>query len=135
MSYCMITLVGNVGRDPEMRYTNAGKSVTNFSVACNRKYTAGDGESREETEWLNVTAWDKRAEFVNDYVVKGAKVFVQGRFSSRQYKARNGDMRTAMEVTALHVELMSGSRDDEPAQNRPEGVGADQDMAPDDLPW
>ena len=77
-----IIVIGNLGRDPEMRYTPNGQSVTSFSVASNRKYTTATGERREETEWFNVSAWGKLGETCNQYLTKGSQVYVEGRLRS-----------------------------------------------------
>ena len=89
-----MTLIGNVGSDPEMRYTPNGNPVTSFSVATNRRYTTAEGEQREETEWFRVSAWNRLGETCNQYVVKGMKVFVEGRFSSREWTDQEGQKRT-----------------------------------------
>jgi single-strand DNA-binding protein len=74
-----IIIVGNLGKDPEMRYAPNGKAVTNFSVATSRKYTDSDGQKVSETTWYRVTTWDKRAEVCNQYLSKGSKVYIEGR--------------------------------------------------------
>jgi len=76
-----LIFVGNVGRDPEMRYTPAGQAVTSFSVACNRQYTTNNGETIKETIWFRVSAWGKQAEICNQYLKKGSKVLVEGRLT------------------------------------------------------
>ena len=103
MSMNKIFLIGNVGRDPEMRYTPNGNPVTSFSVAPNRRYTTSEGEQRDETEWFNVSAWNKLAETCNQYVTKGMKVFVDGRLSTREYTGADGQQRTSLDVTAFDV--------------------------------
>ena len=74
-----ITIIGHLGRDPEMKYTPDGQAVTTFSVAFSRKYKTAEGEPREETEWFNVSAWGKLAEVCNEYLTKGKQVYVEGR--------------------------------------------------------
>ncbi|MCL0034840.1 single-stranded DNA-binding protein [Dehalococcoidia bacterium] len=71
--------IGNVGRDPEMRFTPSGKPVTSFSLATNRVFTASDGERRKETEWFNIVAWNRLAETCNQFLTKGQQVYVEGR--------------------------------------------------------
>ena len=95
MSLNQILLVGNVGRDPEMRYTPSGAAVTDFRLAVNYRRNRQDGDVQDETEWFTVTAWNRLAETVNQYVVKGSKVFVDGRFRSRQYVGSDGQTRTS----------------------------------------
>ena len=77
-----IIVIGNLGREPEMRYTPGGQSVTSFSVASNRKYKTGAGEQREETEWFNVSAWRKLADLCNQYLFKSQQAYVEGRLTS-----------------------------------------------------
>ena len=80
---CKAMIIGNLGRDPEMRYTAAGKPVTNFSVAVSRRYTV-ESETREETQWFRVSAWNQLAETCSQYLTKGQRVFVEGRLQTRQ---------------------------------------------------
>ena len=101
-----IIVIGNLGRDPEMRYTPNGQSVTSFSVASNRKYTTAAGERREETEWFNVSAWGKLGEVCNQYLTKGSQVFVEGRLSSRSYQGQDGQMRFVNEINLTDVQFL-----------------------------
>ena len=96
-------VIGNLGNDPEMRYTPSGNSVTSFSVATNRTYTTSDGERRDETEWFNVSAWNRLAEQCNQFLAKGRRVYVEGRLKSRSYEGRDGQTRFVNEITAGHV--------------------------------
>ncbi len=114
MSLNQILLIGNAGRDAELRYTQNGVAVANFSIAVNRRYQSRD-ELREETEWFNVAAWDQRAEFVAERVKRGSRVFVDGRLSTREYTAGNGEPRTSLEVTANRVIVLT------PRETSPEG--------------
>lgn len=139
--YHTIIIVGNVGRDPEMRYTPSGQAVTSFSVATNRKYTSSNGESVSETTWFRVSAWGKQAEIVNQYLKKGSKVLVEGRLTPdketggpRIWNAQDGASRASFEVTAQTVRFLS---------SRGEGDGhaamESGDLAPapaeDDIPF
>ena len=80
--YQKVTIIGNLGRDPEMRYTPSGQAVTSFNVATNRTYTGSDGQKVKETTWFRVSAWGKQAEICNNYLHKGSKVFIEGRLVS-----------------------------------------------------
>ena len=100
--YHTLILVGNVGRDPEMRYTPSGQAVTSFSVATSHKYTANSGEQVKETVWFRVTTWGKQAETCNQYVKKGSKVLVEGRLTAdnatggpKIWKAQDGTPRAS----------------------------------------
>ena len=102
MSLNQILLIGNAGRDAELRYTQNGAAVANFSIAVTRRYQSRD-EMREDTEWFNVSAWERRAEFVAERVKRGNRVFVDGRLSTREYTTGNGEARTSLDVTANRV--------------------------------
>ena len=135
-----IIVIGNLGRDPEMRYTPSGQSVTSFSVASSRRYTTASGDQREETEWFNVSAWGRLSELCNQYLTKGQQVYVEGRLRSRSFEGRDGQMRFVNEITLNDVQFLgrgTGARDEaapyetEPAMGDA-GPGTD-DI--DDLPF
>ena len=98
-----VMLIGNVGNDPEMRYTPGGNPVTSFSVAINRRYTDSNGETKEETEWFRVIAWRKLAESCNQFVTKGKRVYVEGRLRTRNWEGQDGQKRVSVEVVANRV--------------------------------
>lgn len=109
-----IIIVGNLGRDPEMRYTPNGQAVTNFSVATSRKYSTSDGQQVKETTWFRISAWGKQAEICNEYLRKGSKVLVEGRLrpdpatgGPRVWKDQDGNARTSFEVTASTVRFLT----------------------------
>jgi len=103
LSLNQILLIGRAGNDPEMRYTPSGTPVTNFSLAVNNNRRDQNGEWTEETEWFRVTAWERQAESVNQYLAKGRRVFVDGRLSTRQYTSSSGEARTSLEVRAFKI--------------------------------
>lgn len=103
MNLNQILLIGRAGTDPEMRYTPSGTPVTNFRLAVSNNRRDANGEWTEDTEWFTVTAWERQAEAVNQYVAKGRKVFVDGRLSTRQYTSSGGEARTSLDVTAFKV--------------------------------
>lgn len=113
MSFHTIILIGNLGRDPEMRYTPSGQPVTSFSVASNRSYTGSDGQKVDETIWFRVTAWGKQAETCNQYLHKGSKVLVEGRLvpdkngGPRIWQKQDGTSGASFEVTASTVRFLS----------------------------
>ncbi len=104
-----LILIGNLGSDPELRYTADGTPVTHFSVAVNRRWTKEDGSQGDETTWFRVTVWRKQAETVNQYLKKGSKVMVVGRVAGRGYTAADGSPRASLEVTAENIKFLSGS--------------------------
>jgi single-strand DNA-binding protein len=102
LNKCMI--IGNLGRDPEMRYTPSGQAVTQFTVAVNRNYKDQQGERQEETEWFRVVAWGQQAEFAAEYLRKGAKVYVEGRLQTRQWEGQDGQKRYTTELVANTIQ-------------------------------
>ena len=107
--YAKLIIVGNLGNDPEMRYTPAGIPVTNFPVAANRKYKRSDGEQVSETTWFQVSAWNRLAESTNQYLHKGSKVLVEGRLAPeiKVWTDRNGNPRAGYEVTAETIRFLT----------------------------
>ena len=110
--YQYTVIVGNVGRDPDMRYTPAGVPVCDFSVAVTRKWTQGD-ERREETTWFKVVCWRALAEIASQYVVKGRQVMVAGRVSVDAYIDKQGEARATLELTAQDLQLLGARGDGE----------------------
>lgn len=118
--YHTLIIVGNVGKDAEMRYTPAGQAVTTFSVATNRQWNGSDGEKHKETIWWRVSTWGKQAETCNQYVKKGMKVLVEGRLQPdpntggpRIWSGQDGTARANFEVTADTVRFLSSKQDTE----------------------
>ncbi len=138
MSYQKIVIVGNLGRDPEMRYLQSGQAVTNFNVATNRQYTASNGERMKETTWFRVSAWGRQAETCNQYLKMGSKVLVEGRLnpdretgSPRVYERKDGTVGSSYEITAERVVFMSGRDDQTSFQPRePDGEVIEEDEIP-----
>lgn len=128
--------IGNLGTDPEMRYTAGGVPVTSFRLATGRTYTTSDGERREETEWFTVVAWRQLAEQVNQYLTKGRRVFVEGRIQLRTWQGQDGQNRFANEIVADRVMFLDGTRDQQGGQSwegGPPPVAPEEDE--EDLPW
>lgn len=95
-----VQILGNLGKDPDIRATGTGKTVASFSVAVKRKYTTQQGEGKELTDWINVVAWGNLAEAVGNQLKKGSRVFVEGRYSTRSYEDKSGNKRYVTEVIA-----------------------------------
>lgn len=115
MSYHTIIIVGNLGNDPEMRYTGSGTAVTNLNVATNRVYTGSDGNQVKETTWFRVSVWGKQAENCNQYLSKGSQVLVEGRMipdpetgRPHVFTRQDGSAGASFEVTANTVRFLSG---------------------------
>ena len=104
-----VMLIGNLGRDPEMRYTPSGKPVTSFSMASSRSWVSSDGERREETEWFNVVAWGNLAEICNQHLARGQQVYIEGRLQTRSWEDNNGQRHFRTEVVANEM-IILGNR-------------------------
>lgn len=115
MTLNQILLIGRSGTEPQMRYTPSGTAVTDFRLAVNNPSRGKDGEWQDNTEWFTVTAWDKQAESVNQYLAKGRRVFVEGRLSTNTFTGNDGQQRTSLEVRAFRVIFL----------DRPENQGED----------
>jgi single-strand DNA-binding protein len=104
-----VILIGNLGRDPELRYTQGGTAVATLNIATTRSYTKTNSNERvEETEWHRVVVWGKQAEFCNQYLTKGRQVYVEGRLQTRNYEDKDGVKRYSTEVIAETVQFLGG---------------------------
>lgn len=141
MSYQKIIIVGNLGREPEMRYTPDGTPVTSFSIATNRRWTNSDGSQGEETVWFRVTVWRRQAETAAKYLSKGRQVMIEGRMTPdratggpRVWTSQDGTPRASFEVTADRIIFLSGRSEGQLSEG--EGDSADQNfVAEDDIPF
>tara|TARA_B100001029_G_C15053925_1_gene452886 strand:+ start:1867 stop:2283 length:417 start_codon:yes stop_codon:yes gene_type:complete len=137
-------LIGNVGQDPELRYTPEGNPVANFSIAVNYRRRVNE-ELQDETEWFNIVCFTRTAENVNQYLTKGQRVYVEGRFQSREYVGQDGQQRKAYEVVASDVKFLNTKAEAESmgSGNAPNAEPSKSDSSqqqPDqekeeDLPW
>jgi len=107
------TLIGNIGNDPDMRYSASGAPFLRFNVASNYRVRSPEGEWQDKTEWVRVTVFGQRAESLGQYLKKGSRVYVEGRLEARPWTDQQGQIRSGLEVTALDVEFMSSRADDE----------------------
>ncbi len=146
MTYQNVIIVGNLGDDPEMRYTPSGSPVVNFRLATNRQYTNNAGERIKETTWFNVSVWGKQAEACGQYLRKGSKVLVEGRMQQdkatggpRIWTGNDGSPRASFEMTAQTVRFLSSRQEDQQVASSGGGYGAsDTMMAPppdEDIPF
>jgi single-strand DNA-binding protein len=103
-----VILIGNLGRDPEVRFTPSGQAVARFSVATTERWRDQQGQPQERTEWHNVVVWGKQAEACGQYLAKGRQVYVEGRIQSRSYDDKDGNKRTVVEIIAQTVRFLGG---------------------------
>jgi len=146
MSYQKIIVVGNLGREPEMRYTPSGQAVTSFSVAVNETYTNNNGEKIKKTIWFRVTTWGKQAEICNQYLKKGQQVLVDGRMNAdpstggpKIFTRQDGAAGASFEITAQTVRFLSSRAESEGGGGGPIPAGGGMEMAElppeDDIPF
>lgn len=114
-----VILVGNLGQDPELRYTGSGTAVCNMRLATNESYKDRDGNMVDKTEWHNVVAWARLAEICNEYLQKGSKVYFEGSLQTRSWEDRDGNTRYTTEVKAREMRFLDG-RDDPDASDLPD---------------
>lgn len=118
-------LIGNLGKDPELRYTPSGRAVASFSLATKETYQNQEGQRQESTTWHNIVVWGKQAELVKEYLRKGRQVYIEGRIQNRSYDDKEGNKRYISEVVADRVRFL-GSRGTE----GPETGGEETDATP-----
>ena len=106
-------LIGNLGKDPDLRYTPSGQAVATFSLATNERYKDKDGQLMDRTEWHNIVVWGKQAETAKEYLKKGRQIFVEGRIAYRSYDDREGNKRYITEVVAQRIQFL-GRREEVP---------------------
>ncbi len=128
-----VILIGNLGRDPEVRYTQGGTAVANFTLATNDVWTDKAGARQEKTEWHRIVVWGKTAEIVREHLGKGKQVYVEGSLQTRQWDDREGNKRTTTEIKANRV-LMLGRPDGGGAEMRGAPAGGPPDVIADEAP-
>jgi single-strand DNA-binding protein len=142
MSFNKIILVGNLGKDPELRYTPQGTPVCSFTVATNEKRKDRAGEMQDVTSWFRVTLWGRQAETASQYLTKGRPVYVEGRLRLEEWTDRDGKQRFTLEVHATDMQFIGGGRSDEmsggtPATKSPstDHSTPEPDISDDDIPF
>ena len=118
-----VFMIGNLTRDPELRYIPSGTAVASFTVASNRVYTSSAGEKKEEACFVRVVAWARQAELCSEYLTKGSPVFVEGRLQSRSWETPDGQKRSTLEVVAQNIQFLS-------RKGSAEGARAERGMEP-----
>lgn len=137
-----VTLVGRLGKDPELKYTQGGDAVANFSVATDETWKDKSGEKQQRTEWHNIVAWKKLAEICGQYLRKGSQVLIQGRLQTRKWEDKDGNTRYTTEIVASNL-VMLGKKDDNAGSsersakktNDREPGGDDLEITDADLPF
>ena len=101
-----VILVGHLGRDPELRYTQSGQPVANFSLATSESYSKRDGEREDRTEWHRIVAWGRLAEICAEYLSKGRQIYIEGRIQTREWEDREGEKRRTTEIVAREMQML-----------------------------
>ena len=131
-------LIGNLGRDPELRFTKDGRPVANFTLATNERWRDKQGNSQERTEWHRIVVWDKQAENCAQYLQKGRSAYIEGRIQTREWEDKEGNKRQTTEIVAQQVTFLGG-RGDGPGRSSgdeaPPPGGADAPTGGDDIPF
>ena len=128
--------IGNLGKDPEMRFMPNGNAVTNFSIAISEKYKdKTSGEQKEITEWVNIVMFGKLAEIAGEYLGKGSKVYIEGKLKTEKYTDKNGIEKYTTKVVAEKMDMLSSKGETKPAASRPAAPPVPDDMPDDDIPF
>jgi single-strand DNA-binding protein len=140
MSFNKVILVGNLGRDPELRYTPQGTPVCSFSMATNERRKDKSGEMQDQTTWFRVTLWGRQAETASQYLTKGRPVYIEGRLRVEEWTDRDGKARHTLEVHGTDMQFIGGARSEEPPMERAAAAGGapaseQPEMADDDIPF
>ena len=130
-------LIGNLGKDPEIRYTPSGQAVASFPIATTRRWRDKDGQAQEQTDWHNIVVWGRQAENAKEYLRKGRPVYIEGRIQTRNYDDKDGVKRYVTEIVAQTVQFLggrpdsdSGDRSAPPPPEEPPDIQSDDDDLP-----
>ncbi|HXE97596.1 MAG TPA: single-stranded DNA-binding protein [Dongiaceae bacterium] len=135
-----VMLIGNLGKDPEVRFTASGQAVASFSLATSEKFKGKTGEWEERTEWHNITLWGKLAEISGEYLSKGKTIYVEGRLQTRKWQDKSGNDRYTTEIVGDKMQMLSpkGERSGGDTSSSPKTGGANYEEPPfqdDDIPF
>ena len=133
-----VILLGNLGSDPELRYTPSGRAVANFSLATSEQWTNKDGEKEEKTEWHRIVAWGRLGEICGEYLSKGSQVYIDGRLQTRAWEDRDGNKRYTTEIIAQTMQMLGGaSRKEGEARSAEESHPVEEPISipDDDIPF
>jgi single-strand DNA-binding protein len=130
-----VMLIGNLGSEPEMRFTPSGNPVATFRIATNRVYNGSDGERKEETEWFTIVTWNRLAETCNQYLVKGQKVYCEGRIHNRSWEGQDGQKHYRTEIIANQVIFLDKKAPAAVNEEKPEEGESSGEIEPQDIPF
>ena len=129
-----VILIGNLGADPELRYTQSGTPVASFRIATSERWKDKDGNQQEQTEWHNIVAWRRLAEICGEYLNKGSRVYIEGKLQTRKWQDQNGNDRYTTEIIARELEMFGGRQEnaDNADSTPPNG---EEPPTPEDVPF
>lgn len=134
-----VILVGNLGTDPEIRYTPSGSAVANFSLATKDQWTGKDGQKEEKTEWHKIVAWGRLGEICGEYLKKGSQVYIEGRIQTRSWEDRDGNKRYTTEIHAFSMQMLGSASKKEGGEAKAPGeripVEEPINIPEDDIPF
>lgn len=133
-----VILIGNLGRDPEVRYTPSGTAVANFSIATTENWTNKDGEKESHTEWHRIVAWGRLGEICGEYLSSGKQVYIEGRIRTNEWEDQEGNKRQNKEIVALTMQMLGSRAQAEPSSDEspsPEPDTASSGPTEDDIPF
>lgn len=130
-------LIGNLGADPEIKYTPSGTAVANFSLATHEQWTNKDGEKGERTEWHRIVAWGRLGEICGEYLKKGSPIYIEGRIQTRSWEDRDGNKRYTTEIVAQAMQMLGSARKDGQARSPEERYPVEEPISipEDDIPF
>ena len=147
MSLNKVMLIGRLGSDPQLRYTQGGQAVANFNIATNERWTDKSGQQQERTEWHKIVVWGRQGENCEKYLSKGRNVFIEGRMQTREWEDKEGGKRKTTEIVAQNVQFLDGGGDgasrpqgqgqgpSEPTDSGPSESNFDQSFSDDEIPF
>ena len=130
-----VLLIGNLGRDAELRHTSSGMPVSTLNLATTERWKDKEGEKQEKTEWHRIIVWGKTAEALNDYLVKGKQILVEGKLQTRQWEDKEGTKRYTTEIKSDRITLLGGRRDESDQRRGDDDAGSQEPLTAEDIPF
>ncbi len=130
-----VILIGNLGKEPDLRYTPSGQPVATFPMATSEKWKDKDGQLQQKTDWHNVVAWGRQAEICKEYLKKGSPVYIEGRIQSRSYEDKDGNRRYITEIVATRMQMLGRKAEEPSAEQLPEQEIETEGIEGDDIPF
>lgn len=130
-----VILIGNLGKDPDLRYTPSGQPVATFPIATSEKWKDKDGQLQQKTNWHNIVAWGRQAEICKEYLKKGSPIYIEGRIQSRSYDDKDGNRRYITEIITTRIQMLGRKGEEPSAEQLPEQETETEGIEGDDIPF